>query len=191
MVHAFDKSPEAIAQASARFGREGIRFAVGDATSLPLPNDSADIYISLETIEHLPNDAAYLREAARVLKPDGLFICSTPNRTVTNPGATLATKPWNPFHVREYSEPEFIALLSQQFDTWELFGQNRQSAAYTRLAEWIGRRLPWLLAVRMNQILKLPRFLLDKLSRHAVTPHRQGTIFEYLVAVCGKKKGGW
>jgi ubiquinone/menaquinone biosynthesis C-methylase UbiE len=186
MVHAFDKSPETIAHATRLFGREGVRFAVADAANLSLASNSADVYISLETIEHLLDDAAYLREAMRVLRPEGLFICSTPNRIVTNPGATLTTKPWNPFHVCEYSESEFVSLLSRHFGELQLFGQNRQSTAYTLLARWMGRRLPGLFAVRMNQVLKLSRFVLDNLSRHAVVPHRPGAIFEYLVAVCKK-----
>jgi ubiquinone/menaquinone biosynthesis C-methylase UbiE len=187
IVRAFDKSPEAIDQAGERFGREGIQFAVGDATNLPLESNSADLYISLETIEHLPDDGSYLQDVKRVLKPGGLFICSTPNRTVTNPGARLSTKPWNPFHVREYSEPEFVSLLEKCFGELKLFGQNRQSSVYTRLTDWMGRKLPGLSAVRLNQLLKLPRFMFDNLNRHAVVPHHPALIFEYLIAVCVKK----
>jgi SAM-dependent methyltransferase len=184
-VFAFDNSPDAVALASSCFGRDALRFAVGDATRLPVADATADLYVSLETIEHLPDDAAFLADVVRVLRPGGTFICSTPNRTVTYPGATLQTRPWNPFHVREYTEAEFVELLGRYFGRVELYGQNRQSGWYTRLAGWLGRRVSGMLAVRVNQILKLPRFVVRREARHAVVPHTPGCHFEYLVAVCG------
>ena len=187
-VLAFDNDPDAVASAASRFGRDNLRFAVADATALPLGDSTADLYISLETIEHLPDATAFLREVVRVLRPGGTFVCSTPNRTVTYPGATLRTRPWNPFHVREYSEPEFVELLGRYFGRVELYGQNRQSGWYTRLAGWLGRRVSGMLAVRLNQVLKLPRFVVRRAGRHAVVPRAAGGHYEYLVAVCGEPK---
>jgi ubiquinone/menaquinone biosynthesis C-methylase UbiE len=181
MVHAFDVSAQA---ADANGFHERVRFAVGDATRLPLPNSFADVYISLETIEHVNEDQAVLREVARVLRPDGIFICSTPNRVVYNPGKSLRSKPWNPFHIREYSQSEFSELLSKYFGQIEWFGQNPRSPTTTRLFEALGRVLPMHGAVRLNQVCKLPRFLYDKPEDHRVLAGNTPGIFEYVVAVC-------
>lgn len=64
---------------------------------------------SFETIEHLNEHRAYLSECQRVLAPGGIFICSTPNRR-----AYLGTL-HSPFHVLEFSLPEFSLLLMEYF----------------------------------------------------------------------------
>jgi SAM-dependent methyltransferase len=45
----------------------------------PLESNSADLVICCETIEHLPNQFFLFQEAARILKPGGVFILTTPN----------------------------------------------------------------------------------------------------------------
>jgi 2-polyprenyl-6-hydroxyphenyl methylase/3-demethylubiquinone-9 3-methyltransferase len=40
-----------------------------------------DLIVSLEVIEHVTDPALFLGHIARLLKPDGLLILSTPNRT--------------------------------------------------------------------------------------------------------------
>jgi 2-polyprenyl-3-methyl-5-hydroxy-6-metoxy-1,4-benzoquinol methylase len=49
---------------------------------LPLPLESAsfDVVLCYETIEHVPDPAVFLQEIARVLRPGGTLVLSTPNR---------------------------------------------------------------------------------------------------------------
>lgn len=183
-VHAFDVCPEAVEHSARTRPHERLEFAAGNAASLPLPDAAADVYISLETIEHVLEDRAVLREATRVLRPDGVFICSTPNRVVYNPGKSLSSRPWNPFHVREYSQQEFAELLGEFFGQVELFGQNPRWRPVTRFLEGLGRVLPAHGAVRLNQVCKLPRFLFDRLEDHQVLESNTPGVFEYVVAVC-------
>lgn len=45
----------------------------------PIPDKSADIVILAETIEHLPNQFFFFVEAARILRPGGTLLLTTPN----------------------------------------------------------------------------------------------------------------
>jgi ubiquinone/menaquinone biosynthesis C-methylase UbiE len=51
----------------------------GDAQSLPFADNSFDILISCETIEHLPEVQSALREMFRVTRPGGKLFLTTPN----------------------------------------------------------------------------------------------------------------
>lgn len=47
-------------------------------TELPFENDSFDLILCLDVLEHLENDLAALEELKRVLRPGGLIILSVP-----------------------------------------------------------------------------------------------------------------
>jgi ubiquinone/menaquinone biosynthesis C-methylase UbiE len=51
----------------------------GDAQRLPFADDSFDVLVSCETIEHLPDVHAALREMHRVTRPGGRLFLTTPN----------------------------------------------------------------------------------------------------------------
>ncbi len=55
------------------------RFATANATRLPLPTASADLVVSFEMIEHLPNWRAFVADVARVLRPGAHVLLTTPN----------------------------------------------------------------------------------------------------------------
>lgn len=46
---------------------------------LPLPDGSVDLAYSVEVVEHLEDQFAFLREVRRVLRPGGRFVLTTPN----------------------------------------------------------------------------------------------------------------
>jgi 2-polyprenyl-3-methyl-5-hydroxy-6-metoxy-1,4-benzoquinol methylase len=46
---------------------------------LPFDDESLDLVISIEGIEHLENPSCFIRECARIAKPGGLIILTTPN----------------------------------------------------------------------------------------------------------------
>jgi 2-polyprenyl-3-methyl-5-hydroxy-6-metoxy-1,4-benzoquinol methylase len=51
-----------------------------DPGSVPLPGASADVVVSVETIEHLENPRALMRELARLAAPGGWIAVTTPNQ---------------------------------------------------------------------------------------------------------------
>ena len=56
----------------------GVDFLIGSAYSIPLPNDSVDIVICSEVLEHLHEYNDAINEIHRVLKPGGKFYASVP-----------------------------------------------------------------------------------------------------------------
>lgn len=104
-----DLSEEAVLEARRRYGRHA-EFAVGDMSSLSLPDSSVDVVCCLEGIEHVPQEVAvhFLGEARRVLREGGLLMISSPYcRTKPHSG--------NPYHLHEYRPDEIKELLGRFF----------------------------------------------------------------------------
>lgn len=57
-----------------------LRRAVATAEAIPLPGAAVDVVIAAWVLEHLPAPERAFAEAARVLRPGGVFICLAPNR---------------------------------------------------------------------------------------------------------------
>ena len=51
---------------------------LADASSIPLPNESFDTAIMGELLEHVPDPLAVLKEAYRLLKPNGIVLATVP-----------------------------------------------------------------------------------------------------------------
>jgi SAM-dependent methyltransferase len=60
--------------------RFGIDWKAMDACDLQFPNDSFDLVVSSECIEHTSNPKKALQEMARVLKSGGTLIVTSPNK---------------------------------------------------------------------------------------------------------------
>ncbi|MCA6259283.1 MAG: ubiquinone/menaquinone biosynthesis methyltransferase, partial [Phenylobacterium sp.] len=70
-----DYNAEMIAAGRARGLEPEIAWAVGDAQRLPLPDACADAYVISFGIRNVTDIPAALREARRVLRPGGRFLC--------------------------------------------------------------------------------------------------------------------
>jgi SAM-dependent methyltransferase len=90
-------------------------FVRGDLVKLPLADASADGIVALQVIEHLAHPQGFVREARRVLRPEGVLVVSTPNRATFPAGL-------NPFHVHELDTRELRELLSGGFSEVRLLG---------------------------------------------------------------------
>ena len=86
---------------------------------LPFGDASFDAVISFQVIEHIANTDTYLREIARVLRPGGRFICSTPDRSTR---LFPRQRPWNRYHVHEYSPTDLGALIATRFEDVRVHG---------------------------------------------------------------------
>jgi 2-polyprenyl-3-methyl-5-hydroxy-6-metoxy-1,4-benzoquinol methylase/glycosyltransferase involved in cell wall biosynthesis len=115
-VVGIDLDPETLRYAATRY--PAARYACMQGDRLALADATFDGVVCLEVIEHVADPAALLRDVARVLRPGGLFVLSTPNAA-----AAPAGRPANPFHVRELDEAELRRLLAAAFADVRLYGQ--------------------------------------------------------------------
>lgn len=121
-----DFAADAVRHAKETYNAPHLTFTQASATALPYPAHSFDLITAFEVIEHLGHWRDMLSEAARVLKPYGLFLVSTPNRnyyTESRAGAGA-----NPFHVHEFDYQEFASALAEYFPKTQILLQNRVDA---------------------------------------------------------------
>ena len=181
-----DRAEEAFQEAELPgSGAGALRGALADASRLPFADGSFDLYASFETIEHVADDRAVVREARRVLAPGGVFLCSTPEREVISPGRSLDDRPDNPYHEREYTRAEFDTLLRSAFERFEWFGQTHASEGHQRRLAALAALSP-LAARRFHQARNILRLPGEGEPRHAPYALRGARGWpEVLIAVCG------
>jgi GT2 family glycosyltransferase/2-polyprenyl-3-methyl-5-hydroxy-6-metoxy-1,4-benzoquinol methylase len=108
-----------ITHARKAYQLENLRFLRGSAIDLPIDGASVDVVVSFETLEHFADHERFALEVRRVLRPGGLFIVSTPDRTVYS--ARLEN--FNQYHLRELTGAEFDAYLGVHFKNVAVFYQ--------------------------------------------------------------------
>jgi SAM-dependent methyltransferase len=106
-VIALDYDETTVAHVRAHYPR--VEVMHGNLAELPLADASVDAVVNFQVIEHLWDQTQFVRECARVLRPSGLLMVSTPNRITFSPGRDT---PINPFHTRELNADELSQLLT-------------------------------------------------------------------------------
>lgn len=111
-------------------GEDGWSVLRGSAYALPVPSDTFDVVTMTDVIEHLPAPAASLAEIARVLKPSGRLVLTTPK--------FRPDRKWDERHEREYRPEEMRAALEPHFERVELsyFWPMRWSRWYSTRYGW-------------------------------------------------------
>lgn len=142
-----------------------------------LEDNSYDIIISFQVIEHIKNDKLYLEEIKRLLKPGGRAFITTPNvkKTLTR----------NPWHIREYTAKELNSLASSIFENvklegiggnekvWQYYEENRESVK--KITRWDILNLQYHLP---SWILRIPYELLNRANRNKLEKQSGGLASE-------------
>jgi SAM-dependent methyltransferase len=120
--------------ALSRLARDGGFAARATATALPFPDAAFDLIMAMDIIEHVEDDEPVFRELARVLRPGGTLVLSSP----------LHPESWTAFddvvgHFRRYRPKELLAQLSRHGLTLEqsaVFGMQPRSRMLSRWGAW-------------------------------------------------------
>ena len=66
-IFGVDIDVETITHAKSKYIRNNLTFLIGEASHIPLPDNSIDVFVSFETIEHHDKHIEMLNEVKRVL----------------------------------------------------------------------------------------------------------------------------
>jgi SAM-dependent methyltransferase len=147
-----------VAHATNAYGGDSCRYQLYDGARIPFSSGAIDVAVSFQVIEHVADDAGFVAEAARVLRPRGLFIVTTPNRLLR---LALGQRPWNRYHVREYAPDELRELLASHFARIEMLGIAGDAATQAHELE----RLAWVRRTVSRDPLGLRRLLPEGAKR--------------------------
>jgi SAM-dependent methyltransferase len=107
-VLAVDYDADTVAHVAQRYPE--VRTVRGNLAHLPIASSTVDVVANFQVLEHLWDQAGFLAECRRVLRPGGRLLVTTPNRLTFTPDSDT---PLNPYHTRELSPSELDVLLRE------------------------------------------------------------------------------
>lgn len=114
-----DIANEAIEHAKAHYQAPNLSFIESNVLNMDLADNSFDVVVSFETLEHLVEHDELIREFKRVLKPEGVLIISTPDKKEYSDKTGFD----NEYHLKELYQQDFENLIKKEFDYHEYYGQ--------------------------------------------------------------------
>jgi len=102
-IHGCDLSGDALEMCRARGDWE---LSCSTVEAMAYPDEQFDVVVSADVLEHVPDDARAMREAARVLRPGGLLVAAVPAHMWLWSEHDEALG-----HLRRYSRSQFRALV--------------------------------------------------------------------------------
>ena len=104
---------------------KNVEYKVASVERLPFEDNSFDVIVSFETIEHVPEKIqnSFLLEIKRCLKDDGILIMSSPDKRTYSDIPNFS----NEFHVKEFYFEEFDAFLHKEFQFVEHYLQGEHN----------------------------------------------------------------
>ena len=140
-VTGVDYSQETInANAKEHAGVKNLKFVQSVVPPINLPDASMDVVTAFQFIEHIADQAGFIKDVFRVLKPGGVFLCTTPNAKMS-----IAR---NPFHVHEMTFDEMRTEAGKVFgaSSFELMGiqgNDKVNTYYAENSKWVRRIMKW------------------------------------------------
>ena len=102
--------------ACAKLAEDGFTTIVSKLPKIPLPDNTFDIVIATEVMEHLDHPERTLAQMVRVAKPGGVVMCSAPNDTM-HPHEELE-------HQQSFDHDKMENMLRQHTSDYEILVGN-------------------------------------------------------------------
>jgi len=106
-VTGIDLSASSLKVARSKDLSHSVEYIQADVNQVPFPNESFEAVSALDLLEHVDSPEQVVREAARLLKPDGLFFFHTFNRSFLSWLTVIKGVEWfvsnTPKHMHVYS----------------------------------------------------------------------------------------
>jgi 2-polyprenyl-3-methyl-5-hydroxy-6-metoxy-1,4-benzoquinol methylase len=117
-----------------------LRFVRSVVPPINLPDASMDVVTAFQFIEHIHDQAGFIKDVYRVLKPGGVFLCTTPNAKMS-----IAR---NPFHIHEMTFEEMQSEATKVFGAsgfqlMGLQGDEKVNKYYAENGKWVRRIMRW------------------------------------------------
>jgi ubiquinone/menaquinone biosynthesis C-methylase UbiE len=118
-----DREPRWVLEGEQQFRRafptvppDLLTFVEGDATNIPLPQNSFDVVTCQTLLMHLPQPMVALREMVRILRPGGLLLCVEPNNL------------WNRMAFTSLMAEETVEEVVRHFEFWLRYQRGKAKA---------------------------------------------------------------
>jgi ubiquinone/menaquinone biosynthesis C-methylase UbiE len=134
---------------------------VSDILSIPMPDESFDVVLCTEVLEHLPEPALALKEFSRLLKRGGVLILTAPFCSLTHFAPYHFSTGFNRFFYTHHLEKEGFARIEilENGNYFEYVAQELRRIEPTA-ASYCGRKVGWVTKIAIRVVL----FTLNRLS---------------------------
>ena len=173
---ALDKITDVIEKLSASYKNVSFRQAVVPPFE-GIDDNTFDVVVSFQVIEHIKEDIQFLKEIHRVLKPGGKALISTPNikKTLTR----------NPWHIREYTADELTKLSKGIFSRVEPKGiagnekvmeyYEKNKASVKKITRFDILNLQYRLPA---SLLRIPYDIMNRVNRNLLQKSNSGLVVD-------------
>lgn len=118
-VIGIDVDKHSINYAQRKYQKNTLSFHLYDGENINYEPHSFDMVISFQVMEHVENINLFLENIKKMLKQNGLFLITTPNRTYRLcPGQP----PDNPYHLREYDSTTLKEAITSIMPDTNIYG---------------------------------------------------------------------
>jgi len=144
-----------------------------DMTCSALPDAAFDVAVAVEVLEHVEEEARFVAQVARVLRPGGTFLMTTPNGDYV--------ENHNPDHQRHYRKRDLQALLANHFEEVEV-----EYAIAT--GRWRKRGLrSWSAGAPVRTLLSMTGNVVNRIQSRGAAVRRRARGTHHLIAEARKR----